>query len=337
MSTGTPSSAHSAVTPAPVAPAAVEVTVIARRPLTDRVDEFTLAATDGSQLPGWTPGSHIDLVLGSPGVRERLVRQYSLCSDPADLSTYTVAIDRHRDGRGGSQYAHDTLAVGATLTISAPRNHFQLTRALHYVFVAGGIGITPMVPLIAQAQAASRPWRLIYVAKTRADMAYLDELTQLYGEQMSVHESAHDGRLDLAESLSDLPRGTAVYVCGPATMIADVEAACADQVAVDAFFERFTVVDTGDRVNQPFEVALAYSGDTLTVPANKSILEVLEDNGVLAPSSCREGMCGTCEVGVVSGELDHRDSVLTPEEQSENESMMVCVSRCTSGRLVLEL
>ncbi|MFT4043570.1 MAG: PDR/VanB family oxidoreductase [Gordonia sp. (in: high G+C Gram-positive bacteria)] len=317
---------------AAVAASFIDVVVTARRALTGRVEEFTLAAVDGSALPPWSPGSHIDLVL-----RTGLVRQYSLCSNPSDLSRYMVAIDRRDDGRGGSAYAHESLTVGTVISISFPRNHFALTRANEYVFVAGGIGITPMLSLIAQATSSGRAWRMIYLARSRADMPYLSDLRGRYGDRVRIHESSLDGRIDLSAELAGLSRGTAVYACGPATMLVDVADACDTQPAVDSFTERFTMRDIGDRVNTVFEVALAYSGETFSVPPDKSILDILDEKGVLAPSSCREGMCGTCEVGVVSGEIDHRDSVLTPEEQSENESMMVCVSRCTSGRLVLEL
>lgn len=313
----------------------IGVVVTGRRRLTDTVTEFTFAPVADTALPDWTPGSHID-VLTPSGV----TRQYSLCAteSTADAAgSYRIAVDRTPDSRGGSSSMHADLAEGMQAWISAPRNHFALTRALHYTFVAGGIGITPILSLIDQVQTADRGWELIYLAKSRADMAYVEELAARFGERVRVHESTRLGRLDLATTLADLPRGAAVYACGPTTLLDAVEAACAEQDAVDAFTERFVAPDMGERENSEFEVSLAFSGQTLTVPADRTVLEALEDLGVPAPSSCREGMCGTCEAGVVSGEVDHRDVVLTPEERAENESMMVCVSRCTSGRLVLEL
>jgi ferredoxin len=154
---------------------------------------------------------------------------------------------------------------------------------------------------------------------------------------LTIHESLRSGRLNLSDELSGLPRDTAVYTCGPPNMLDAVADACATQAAVDSFTERFTPPVSSSAPNEQFEVSLAFSGVTVTVPQDRTILEVLDARGVVVPASCREGMCGTCETGVVSGQVDHRDVVLSPEERSENESMMVCVSRCTGGCLALEL
>ncbi|MXP21308.1 2Fe-2S iron-sulfur cluster binding domain-containing protein [Gordonia sp. HNM0687] len=309
----------------------ISVRVASRRRLAGRVDEFVLAPVTDEPLPAWTAGSHIDLTTpGGP------VRQYSLCPTPDD-AIYRIAVERRTDSRGGSESVHDGLVPGVQAWISAPRNHFALTRALEYVFVAGGIGITPMLALIEEAQRAGRSWRLIYVGRSRAEMAYVDELEASHPDRVTIHESHRSGRLNLGDELAGLARGTAVYVCGPPTMVDAVADACASQPAVDSFAERFTAAVESGAPNQEFEVSLAFSGTTVTVPTDRTILDVLGERGVVAPSSCREGMCGTCETGVVSGEIDHRDSILSPEERAENESMMICVSRCTSGRLVLEL
>lgn len=317
------------------APSSVAVTVTARRPLTARVDEFRLTPSDPGVLPGWTPGAHLDVTVPGSGAGETLVRQYSLCSDPADRSGYTIAVDRAADSRGGSAALHELATVGTTLRVGEPRNHFPLTRALNYVLVAGGIGVTPMIPLAAQVSRSDRPWRMLCLARTSDAMPYLPELRSAHGDAVSFHGSA-EGRVDLAAELADLPRGTAVYVCGPGALAEDVAAAVADQPAVDVFTEQFTAPDTS-ATNTSFDVSLASSGETFTVDPDTSVLTVLEKHGKLLASSCREGMCGTCEVEVVSGDVDHRDAVLTPEERAENESMMVCVSRCFSGRLVLDL
>ncbi|ALJ22267.1 PDR/VanB family oxidoreductase [Microbacterium sp. No. 7] len=321
-----------------LAPDAIVVRIAERRRLTDRIDEFVLVAADGAPLPAWTPGAHIDLGLpGGPGLSNGLVRQYSLCSDPGDLASYRVAIDRRDDGRGGSRAARAALTPGSETWISPPRNHFPLVRALQYVFVAAGVGITPILALAAEARRSGRPWRVIYTARSRDDLAYGDVLRAWAPDRVTLHASRADGRLALDRELAGLPRGTAVYACGPAGLLDDVEAACAQQPAVDAFVERFSQRSLDTREDRPFEVSLALSGATFRVPPGCSVLEAVERRGVVVPSSCREGMCGTCETGVVSGEVDHRDSVLTPEERAENESMMICVSRCASGRLVLEL
>lgn len=326
-----PVSAVSAVS----APSTVTVTVTARRPLTARVDEFRLEPAAPGVLPGWTPGAHLDVTVPGGGAGEALVRQYSLCSDPADRSGYTIAVDRAADSRGGSTALHELATVGTPLQVGEPRNHFPLTRALNYVFVAGGIGVTPMIALAAQVARSEGPWHMLCLARTTDAMPYLPELRSTFGDAVSFHASS-GGRVDLAAELADLPRGTAVYVCGPGTLADDVAAVVADQPAVDVFTEQFTAPDTSGETTS-FDVSLASSGETFTVPSDASVLSVLEDHGRLVASSCREGMCGTCEVEVVSGEVDHRDAVLTPEERAENESMMVCVSRCFSGRLVLDL
>lgn len=311
---------------------AIPVYVASRRSIADRVDEFVLAPASDRPLPTWSAGSHIDLKTPAGPVR-----QYSLCSSPDDVQTYRIAVERRTDSRGGSVSAHDDLAVDDATWISPPRNHFALTRALGYVFVAGGIGITPIVSLVAEAERAGRPWRLVYTGRTRAEMAFAEQLVAGHPDRVSIHESRRSGRLNLADELAELARGTAVYTCGPPAMLDAVANACAPQIAVDSFTERFTATVSSGAPSLEFEVSLALSGLTVTVPEDRTILDVLDACGVVAPASCREGMCGTCETGVVSGEVDHRDAVLSPEERSENESMMICVSRCTSGRLVLEL
>lgn len=301
-----------------------------RRRLAADIDEFTLARPDGAPLPAWTPGAHLDLLLD-----DALVRQYSLCSDPADTSVYRIAILREATGRGGSVRAH-TLPVGATVSIRPPRNHFPLVRALEYVLIAGGIGITPILALATAAARTGRPWRLIYTGRDASTMAYLDEVSGHPGA--TIRQTAREGRLDLASALVELSPGTAVYVCGPTELIDATELACAGQRAVDVFAERFVARDLGVAADAaPFEVSLAVSGLTVTVEPAQSILAAVEAQGVAPVASCREGTCGTCETGVVSGEVDHRDSVLSPAERAENESMMICVSRSASARLVLEL
>lgn len=310
----------------------VRVRVVSRRRIARRVEEFVLAPSGGEALPPWTAGSHIDLHTPAGPVR-----QYSLLSSPDDRGSYRIAVERRLDSRGGSVSAHDDVEVGAEVTISLPRNHFALTRALGYVFVAGGIGITPVLALVDEAHRSGRPWRLVYVGRSRADMPFVEDVESTYPGLVTVHESVRSGRLDLGDELAGLARGTAVYTCGPPSMLDAVARLCEPQPAVDSFAEKFTATSTESEANAEFELSLAFSGVTVTVPPDRTILDVLDRRGVVAPSSCREGVCGTCETGVVSGEVDHRDSILSPEERSENESMMICVSRCTSGRLVLEL
>ncbi|MCX4095176.1 PDR/VanB family oxidoreductase [Nocardia sp. alder85J] len=310
----------------------LDVVVRDRRTVARDIDEFTLARPTGDLLPTWEPGAHLDLLLDSGAER-----QYSLCSDPADTTSYRIAVLREPHGRGGSLHAHESLTVGTRVSIRPPRNHFPLVRALGYVFVAGGVGITPMPALLAAAARTGRPWRLVYTGRDADTMAYATELSDRHGDAVTLHHSTTAGRLDLPALLAATPRGTAVYVCGPTGLISAVEEACASLPAVDVFSERFVATTADDATDAPFEVSLANSGLVLTIPAGRSILDIAESHGVVTVSSCREGTCGTCETTVASGEVEHRDSVLSPQERAEGETMMICVSRGTGPRLVLEL
>ncbi|MDS0134407.1 MULTISPECIES: PDR/VanB family oxidoreductase [unclassified Amycolatopsis] len=300
----------------------LELVVDRKEDVADGVVALTLRFPGGEPLPLWEPGAHIDLVL--PG----FVRQYSLCGDPADRSAYRVAVLHERDGRGGSAYVHDKLSAGDRVSVSGPRNHFALVEAARYLFIAGGIGITPILPMLDRA---GDDWQLVYGGRTRSSMAFTAELAA-HGDRVSFRPQDEHGLLDLSSLLTDVRPGTAVYCCGPEPLLAAVEALN----PADLHVERFTPVsDEGPRT--AFEVELAGSGVVLPVPADRSILEVVEEAGVTVLSSCREGTCGTCETGVLGGEPDHRDSVLTADERLENEVMMLCVSRACSPRLVLDL
>jgi ferredoxin-NADP reductase len=303
----------------------LELVVEAKEKLADGVVRLTLRAPDGGLLPQWEPGAHIDLVL--PG----FVRQYSLCGDPSDTSAYVVAVLREPDGRGGSAYVHDSLSTGDRVPVEGPRNHFALVEAERYLFIAGGIGITPILPMLDSVAATGREWQLVYGGRTSSSMAFTAELAS-HGDRVAFRPQDEHGLLDLPTLLAAARPGTAVYCCGPEPLLAAVEALG----PADLHVERFTpVVDLGERT--AFEVELAASGRVLPVPADRSILEVVEEAGVTVLSSCREGTCGTCETGVLGGEPDHRDSVLTADERLENEVMMLCVSRACSARLVLDL
>ncbi|WIX90695.1 PDR/VanB family oxidoreductase [Amycolatopsis sp. DG1A-15b] len=302
-----------------------ELLVDRKEKLADGVVRLTLRAPGGEPLPPWEPGAHIDLVL--PGFR----RQYSLCGSPEDRSAYQVAVLRETGGRGGSAYVHDSLSAGDRIEVDGPRNHFALADAERYVFIAGGIGITPILPMLDRATAAGRDWQLVYGGRTRASMAFMEELSS-HGDRVVFRPQDEHGLLDLPTLLAGVKPGTAVYCCGPEPLLAAVEAL----EPADLHVERFTAQpDEGPRT--AFEVELAGSGRVLRVPADRSILEVVEEAGVTVLSSCREGTCGTCETGVLGGTPDHRDSVLTADERLENEVMMLCVSRSCSPRLVLDL
>ncbi|SDO99310.1 Ferredoxin-NADP reductase [Klenkia soli] len=296
----------------------------------DRVDGaegvvvLTLVDPTGADLPVWTPGAHVDLVL-----TDQLTRQYSLCGDPADRGTYRIGVLREEAGRGGSAHVHDQLLVGAEVLVRGPRNHFELQDAARYVFVAGGIGITPILPMAAAARAAGTPYELHYGGRSRRSMAFLAEL------EGTLHPQDEVGLIDLDAVLGDLPDGTLVYCCGPEPLLAAVEQRCPPGVL---HLERFAPKEVGEPArSDAFEVELSLSGKTLTVPPELSIMAVLREHGVEVLSSCEEGTCGTCETGVLEGEVDHRDSLLTPAEQAANDVMFVCVSRAACPKLVLEL
>jgi ferredoxin-NADP reductase len=309
-----------------------DVVLAGREHAAEDVVVLTLREAGGRPLPRWQPGAHVDLLLGNG-----LTRQYSLCGDPGDRHAWRLGVLREPDGRGGSAHIHDALHPGTTLRVRGPRNHFALAPSPRYLFVAGGIGVTPILPMVAAADAAGTDWRLVYGGRRRASMAFLPELTR-YGDRVSVRPQDETGLLDL-DTLLDTPRAdTLVYCCGPEALLAAVERRCGSWPADSLRVERFApappaepVLDTG------FEVVCERSGLTVTVPPDRAILDVLEEAGVGVLSSCGEGTCGTCDTPVLAGEPDHRDSVLTEAERAGNDCMMICVSRARTPRLVLAL
>lgn len=291
---------------------------------------------EGAELPAWEPGAHLDLVLPSG-----TVRQYSLCGDPADRSAYTVAarlIDAAEGGRGGSLEVHRELPVGTEVTVRGPRNRFPLTSAPAYLFVAGGIGVTPLLPMVRAAHAAGADWKLLYGGRTRASMPFADELEKLGGpERVTLAAEDESGRPDLAAALAGTPEGAAVYCCGPQGLMAAVAAALPEGRVLRT--ERFTGSPaprpSAARGDVPFEVELRRGGSTVTVPADRTALEAVRDAFPDTPYSCTRGFCGTCRQRVVSGEVDHRDELLADDEREG--AMLLCVSRSRGGRIVLDL
>ncbi|MEU4232267.1 PDR/VanB family oxidoreductase [Nonomuraea sp. NPDC026600] len=304
-----------------------KLVVHARGQAAEGVVVLDLRDPAGAELPEWTPGAHVDLVLGGD-----LVRQYSLCGDPAERTTWRIAVLREPAGRGGSAYVHDELHPGTAVLVRGPRNHFPLHPAPRYLFIAGGIGITPILPMIA---AAGTGWELVYGGRTAASMAFAGELRARHGDRVTLRPQSEHGLLDLDAILERTPPETLVYCCGPAPLLEAVERRCANR---PLHVERFSPKDPGAPVRTAsFEVELALTGRTLTVPPERSVLEVVEEAGVQVLSSCREGTCGTCETTVLAGTVDHRDSLLTPEERAAHDTMFLCVSRAACPRLVLEL
>ncbi|MFI6515742.1 PDR/VanB family oxidoreductase [Spirillospora sp. NPDC050679] len=325
------SSAPAVRRPDPARAATVDLQVVAKTPVADGVVTLTLARPDGGRLPDWTPGAHVDLVLPNG-----LTRQYSLCGDRWDAHAYRVGVLREPGGRGGSAFVHDELAEGTRIAIGGPRNNFRLVPAEHYLFIAGGIGITPLLPMIDQAERLGTPWRLLYGGRTRASMAFLDELRP-YGDRVEVRPQDEHGLLDLDACLSDPPPATKVYCCGPAPLLDAVERRCAAWPPGRLRTERFVASQGSDARDESFEVELRRSGNTLTVDPGQSLLQALDTAGAGVLSSCGQGLCGTCEVPVLNGVPDHRDSLLDDDERAAGDCMFVCVSRSLSPRLVLDL
>ncbi|MEU1185025.1 PDR/VanB family oxidoreductase [Streptomyces sp. NPDC005820] len=305
-----------------------ELVVERRESAADGVLALTLRHPFGEPLPAWEPGAHVDLVLG-PG----LERQYSLCGDPADRTSWRVAVLREPDGRGGSAHVHEQLGQGDKVRVRGPRNHFALRPAPRYRFIAGGIGITPVLPMVAAAEAAGAEWTLLYGGRSRASMAFTGELAR-YGDRVTVAPQDETGLLDLGPVLDALPEGTLVYCCGPGPLLDAVEARCP---AGALRLERFQPKEQQAGEDAEFEVELAQSGRTLTVAPGVSVLDTVRAAGVEVLYSCAEGTCGTCETDVLEGTPDHRDSVLSEEERKAGETMMICVSRCVGKKLVLDL
>ncbi len=312
----------------------IDVVVTSKKKIADDVYALTLRSANPQSLtlPTWAPGAHIDLVLPS-----KKVRQYSLCGDPADGDEWRLGVLREQAGRGGSAYVCDELAEGTVLRARGPRNTFGLTPSPRYLFIAGGVGITPILPMLRAATDAGASWRLVYGGRRRGSMAFADELAQ-YGDRVQLWPQDECGLLPLDDLLAEPDDQTLVYCCGPAPLLDAVEQRCAQWPRGSLRMERFAPVVRADAApDQPFEVELARCGKTISVPPGTSILHAVEAAGVVVLSSCQEGTCGTCETEVLEGTPDHRDSVLTAAERDACDVMMICVSRSRSPRLVLDL
>jgi vanillate O-demethylase ferredoxin subunit len=310
------------------------VAVVAQRrhEATD-VLSFRLEARDDG-LPPFVPGAHLDVELGNG-----LIRPYSICSDPEDASHYRIAVLLDEQSRGGSAHIHANWRVGTEIRISAPRNGFQLVESrARFHFIAGGIGITPLLPMIMRAKKNGYEFSCHYYARSMERAAFADQLGQLAGKARLFFHLRTGGkhkRLAVDKLLACIPPADYVYCCGPASLMDDVRAAGLGRPNGHLRFEHFQRADAvQDSVARPFEVLLARSGDIFTVPAEKSLLEVLEERGHQIACSCREGICGTCRVAYTEGEILHRDHALTAQEQRA--VLASCVSRA-HGHVVLDL
>lgn len=327
------------------APATLALRVVEARALNPLIRMFRLRAEDGAALPGFTAGAHIRVNVELPDGSHDW-RHYSLINraprpDATDApGEYVIAVRREADGRGGSRFMHEHLQEGDSLTVEVPKNDFPLHEgAGGTVLIAGGIGITPLISMAARRKAEGRPVRMHYAGRSRDLMAFLPELEDLLADDLLVHADAEaGGPLDIQALLDGCTADQQLYVCGPKVMLDAVLAATQargwthDRV----HFELFTtpVVEEGDH---PFEVELALSGKRFMVPADQTILDCLIEHGCDPMFDCKRGECGVCATPVMSGEIDHRDYVLTAREKAEGNVIQICISRAKGNRLVLDI
>lgn len=303
----------------------------------DGILRLRLVSPDGKPLPRWSPGSHIDVECGDTG----LSRQYSLCGDPAETGVFEIAVLREQDGRGGSAWMHTHATPGARLRIRGPRNHFRLDEsAAKLILIAGGIGITPISAMARRARELGLDYELHYSGRSRRCMALADELAALHGDRLHLHVKDEGSRADYAALLAEPRAGTQIYACGPQGLLDALAGCCAawpqDTLRVEHFHSTLGTLDPSKE--QPFEVVLKDSGIVITVPADQTLLTALRGANIDVQSDCEEGLCGSCEVRVLEGDIDHRDVVLTRTEREANDKMMACCSRsCGGKKVVLEL
>jgi ferredoxin-NADP reductase len=310
-----------------------DLAVDRREQVADGVVTLTLRDPGGAELPEWTPGAHVDLIM-SGGI----TRQYSLCGDTSDRSCWKVGVLLDPGSRGGSRFVHEQLHPGAAIRVRGPRNHFPLLSSARYLFVAGGIGITPIRTMIDAVAARGAEWQLLYGGRTRASMAFVEELGR-HGAGVTIHPEDQHGRLPLAAVLGEPRANTLVYCCGPEGLLNAVEESCRAWPSGSLHIERFAAkaIEAPADALGTFEVECHRSGVTVTVTGYQSIYQALDAAGIDVLGSCMEGVCGTCECEVLSGEPEHRDSVLSDADRARNDAIMICVSRSRSERLVLDI
>jgi len=293
---------------------------------------YELRPPEGGELPAFTAGAHIDLTLPNG-----LVRSYSLVNPQSERHRYVIAVQKDRASRGGSKWVHENFRVGGLLTANGPRNNFALEEAAEKsVFIAGGIGITPILSMTERLSALGRDWELVYCARKRAGTAFLESLQQKPRVRFNFDEEPGGKMLDIAAVVKAAPANAHFYCCGPVPMLEAFEQATRDLPRERVHVEYFTA-KAPPAVEGGFTVVLARKGLTIAVAPGKTILETLRDHGVDVPYSCTEGVCGTCETRVLEGVPDHRDLILTEAERASNKTMLICCSGSKSEKLVLDL
>jgi vanillate O-demethylase ferredoxin subunit len=295
----------------------------------------------GMPLPAFAPGAHIEIAFPPRSGEERgLIRHYSLCNEASETHRYVVAVGLAADSRGGSLAMHETVRVGSRLMVRPPRNNFALVAdAGHYRFIAGGIGITPILSMLRWCETHGKSWSLLYCTRNRQRTAFHDEL-RAYGDRVRFHfRDEQGGPADVDDELSQAKPNEHVYCCGPRSLMLAVGVAGVKRTSGTVHFEWFSAKEVAH--SQPaagaFDIVLRKSGLRLQVKPDRSVLETLEDSGISVPSSCRDGLCRSCETPLCAGEADHRDYVLSDDERKAQKSMIVCVSRSKTPVLELDL
>jgi vanillate O-demethylase ferredoxin subunit len=293
---------------------------------------YELAPLDGAELPPFTAGAHIDLILPVG-----LTRSYSLVNSQVERHRYVIAVQKDRATRGGSEWIHKNLRAGDTVSVDGPRNHFALDEAAQKsIFIAAGIGITPIMSMIERMNSLGRDWELTYCARTRAGAAFLASLENDPRARFNFDGEPGGRLLDIAALVSKAPADAHFYCCGPLPVLEAFESATRELPSERVHLEYFAAKELAP-AEGGFTVVLAKSGRQLAVAPGKSILDTLRDSGLDVPYSCGQGVCGTCDTHVLEGIPDHRDFILTKNERASNKRMMICCSGAKSEKLVLDL
>ncbi|WP_237066194.1 PDR/VanB family oxidoreductase [Loktanella sp. M215] len=305
--------------------------VAQKRALTEQIAEFTLVPLEDANLPPYTAGAHVTVKTPSGAMR-----RYSLVGGTSDSSKYVIAVKREPQSRGGSASMHDMATEGTDLLVEPPENDFELTDVSEYLLIAGGIGVTPIYAMAQELERQKKRFKIIYCTRSQNETAYLDEMTVAFGDRILIHHDDGDPAkvYDFWDHFAE-PQTTHVFCCGPQPLMEEIRAVSGHWPEGRVHFEDFKPVEVVRADDVAFDVTLSKSGKTVTVPADRSILEALRDSGHQTVSSCESGTCGTCKTRILKGEAEHRDMVLMDHEKGDH--IMICVSRAKSGDLVLDL